>query len=238
MRKRVRTATAVSLCLTLCVYATHLATLSASADGTPGPVGGVSVLGRVLINGSEVISGAAVFTGSRFATEKDSVAEITLGGLGRLKCMSESAGTVSFGDGAVAGSLEAGIVHVSKPRGVAATVSTKDGSAVAGEDGEAVFVVNVTGGNTVVRAMKGSVELRSGKTTKVIAEGQDGSAGTPQTTPRDDDDDDDDYGGWFWFGAVGYTAIVTTAIVIVLTDDDEGANAPGDPTVVNPSPFR
>lgn len=231
MRKRIRAAGVFSLCLTLCASATLAAT-------PPAPVGGLSVHGRVLIDGNEAVSGVVFFPGSRFVTEKGALAEISLGGLGRVKCLSESAGAVTFGDGAVAGSLDAGIVHVSKPKGVSAAFATGDGTVVAGRDAEAVFTVNVTGGNTLVRAKRGSVELRSGPLTKLIAEGQEGAAGTPQTTPRDDDDDDDDGGGWLWFGALGYTAIVTAAIIYVVTNDEDNQGGPGAPTVIFPSPAR
>lgn len=92
----------------------------------------------------------------------------------------------------------------------------------------------------VVKARQGRVELRSGKTTKLILAGQD-AAGT-QATPRQDDDDDDNYyGGWFWFGAAGYTAMVTAAIIYSVTRDDDGADGPGDPSVIvppDPSPTR
>jgi hypothetical protein len=237
MGKQVRAARAVVLSLALCLCGTYAGLPSASADGAAGPVGGVSARGRVLINGSEVVTGAAVFPGSKFSTEKNSVAEIDMGGLGRIKCMAETAGTVNFGGHEVGGSLDAGIIHVSKPKGVSATIATKDGSVMAGAEGTALFVVNVTGGNTVVRAKKGSVELRTDKTSKVILEGQDATAGTQQTPPADDDDDDDDdYGGWFWFGAVGYTAIVTAAVIWAVTRDDEGGTGPNPPVVVFPTP--
>jgi archaeosine-15-forming tRNA-guanine transglycosylase len=241
MRKRIHARGVASLCLTLCLACAYLLTLPpARAGGAGGPVGDLSVSGRVLINGSEALSGAAVFPGSRFATEKNSAAEVTMGGLGRVRCLSESAVTLSFGDGAVAGSLEAGIIYVSKPEGVAARVVTRDGEVSAGKDGPAVFVVNVTGGNTVVRAKKGSVELRAGKVTKLVAEGQNAAAGTQQTPPRDDDDDDDDRGGWFWFGVAGYTAIVLGAIIWAVTNDDDGSTGPNPPIIIppNPSPSR
>jgi len=232
MRKRVRAVGVASLCVALCVSVTL-------ASSPVAPVGGLSVQGRVLINGSEVISGAAFFPGGRFATEKGALAEISMGGLGRVKCLAESAGAVNFGEGAVSGSLNAGIIHVSKPRGVAATFATADGVVTAGRDEDAVFVVNLTGGNTLVRARKGSVELRAGEVTKVVTAGQDAAAGTQQTTPRDDDDDDDDGGGWFWFGVVGYTAMVTAAVIYAVTrDDDDGQNVPGGPIVIDPSPSR
>lgn len=93
----------------------------------------------------------------------------------------------------------------------------------------------------VVKARQGRVELRSGKTTKLILAGQDAAAGTQATPRQDDDDDDDDYGGWFWFGAAGYTAMVTAAIIYSVTRDDDGADGPGDPSVIvppDPSPTR
>ena len=235
MRKTVRKTGVISLCLVLCVYATLTAAPPTLAGGPL--IGGISVKGRVLINGSEVVSEAAFFPGSRFATERGAVAEISLGGLGRVRCLEESAGAVNFGEGAFTGSLDTGIIHVSKPRGVAAVVATRDGSVVAGEAEEAVFIVNVTGGNTLVKARLGEVELRAGKTTTVVKQGETGTAGTQQTPPRDDDDDDDT-DGLFWFGVVGYLAIVTAAIIYAVTRDEDGQGAPGPPTVIDPSPVR
>lgn len=234
MKSFVRGRAAAAFVLTFCLLATQaLAAPAAPAGERSRLLGEMTSFGQVLVNGEEALSGATVFPGSSFTTAKESGAIINLGELGRVRLAPETASRLNFGDKGLEGALEAGVITVSKPAGVSAVFSTKDGQIVPEVGSEAIFTVTVKGGNTVVKTEVGSVELRSGKTTKVVGAGQDASAGT-QTT---DDDDDDDKDGAFWLGVAGFTGLVIGAIIWSMQDDDGGTGGT-TPIVIPPSPSR
>ena len=230
---------AAAFCLTLCLLASQA--MPVGAVGERGrPLGEMMSFGKVTVNGEEAASGATVFPGSRFTTAGKSGAVVSLGELGRVRLSSMTATLINFGDEKVEGTLDAGVITVSKPEGVLAVFSTRDGQVVAGKESAAVFTLNVKAGDTVVKAESGSVELRAGETTKLIAAGQTGAAGTPNPGRQggDDDDDEPDKDGLFWLGVVGFTGAVVGAIIWAMTRDDGGTNLPGPPTVIVPSPSR
>ncbi|HJQ34927.1 MAG TPA: hypothetical protein VJ866_22450 [Pyrinomonadaceae bacterium] len=187
-----------------------------------------------MVNGDEATSGATVFPGSRFATAKESGAIVNLGAMGRIRLAPETSGLLNFDEQGLQGTLEGGAMTVSKAQGVAAVFSTQDAQVVPAVGSAAIFTVTMKNGKTVVKTEVGSVELRSGKTTKVVGAGQTGTAGT--ATKNDDDDDDTD--GLFWLGVAGFTGLVVGAIIWTLSDDDNGNNGSTTPIVIVPSPSR
>lgn len=236
MKSHVRGRTAAALSLTLCLLASQaLAAGPLAPAGERGrALGEMTSFGQVLINGEEAASGATVFPGNRFATGKKSGAEINLGELGRVRLAAETVSLINFGERKVEGALDAGVITVSKPQGVAAVFSTRDGQVIPDKDSAAVFTLNVTGGNTVVKTESGSVTLRAGETTKVIAAGQSGSAGT-QTQGGNNEPDKD---GWFWLGVAGFTGEVVGAIIWAVTRDNNETFPSREPVVIVPSPSR
>jgi len=229
---------AAAFCLTLCLLASQAMPVSAAGERGR-PLGEMMSFGKVTVNGEEAASGATVFPGSRFTTAGKSGAVVSLGELGRVRLSSMTVTLINFGDEKVEGTLEAGVITVSKPEGVSAVFSTRDGQVVAGKESAAVFTLNVRGGDTVVKAESGSVELRAGETTKLIAAGQTGGAGTPNPGGQGGDDDDEpDTDGLFWLGVVGFTGAVVGAIIWAMTRDDDTTTLPGPPTVIVPSPSR
>lgn len=234
MRSLDRGRTAAALCLTLCLLASQVVAAPVAPAGARGRLlGEITSTGQVLVNGEEVVSGTTVFPGSRFTTAKGSQAIINLGEVGRVRLASETASLINFGEQKLEGTLEAGVITVSKPEGVAAVFSTKDGQVVPDKDSAAVFTLDVTRGNTVVKTEAGRVELRAGKTTRLIAQGQSGSAGTQTGQSQDDDEPDKD--GWFWLGVVGFTGEVVGAIIWAVTRD-ENRNIPDrTPIIISPN---
>ena len=236
MRSFVSGRTAAALCLTLCLLASPvMAAPGAPAGGRARLLGELTAFGPVQINGAEAASGETVFPGSRFTTTKKSKAIVNLGAAGRVRLSTETDSTLDFGEQSLAGVLDAGAITVSKPEGVAAVFTTKDVQVVPEKDSQAVFSVDVTGGNTVVKAEAGRVELRAGKTTKVLGAGE--SAAVGAQNPPQDDDDDDDTDGLFWLGVAGFVAEVGGAIIWALSNDDEGEGNP-DRTPILTSPVR
>jgi len=235
MKSLVRGRAAAAFVLTLCLLATQALAAPAAPAGERGRLlGELTSFGQVLINGDQAMSGATVFSGSRFTTAKESGAIVNLGQLGRVRFAPETSGLINFGEQGLQGALEGGVMTVSKPEGVTAVFTTRDAQVVPAAGSAAIFTVSIKNGNTVVKTEMGSVELRSGKTTKVIAAGQTGGT-TPQAT---NDDDDDDTNGLFWLGVAGFTGLVVGAIVWSLTNDDDGNNGSTTPILQVPSPSR
>ena len=173
--------TAISLSLAVAIVCTYSMVALAAQQG---PSGELSVVGEVTVNGTNAISGATVFSDSTVTTAKGSSAVVSLGKLGRVEVMPESSLKLAFSEGSVTGTLDAGKVRFSTSSGVAASVMTKDGSAVADNSSPNVFVVDVECGNTVVATQAGRVELRAGSAVKQIAAGNQDTAGTAQPGSR------------------------------------------------------
>jgi phage baseplate assembly protein gpV len=163
-----------------------LSVYSMVALATPGQKasGELSVSGQVTVNGQAAISGATIFSESVIATAANSSATISLGKLGRVELLPNSSAKLSFSEGNISASLDAGRIQVSTLSGVSAIVTTKDGNAVADNRQAATFMVDVECGNTIVASQGGSVELRAGGTNKAVAAGTSESAGTPQPGTR------------------------------------------------------
>jgi hypothetical protein len=171
----------VTVCLAvaiLCVYS--MVALAAPQK----PAGELSVVGEVSVNGANAISGATVFSDSTITTGQNSSAVVSLGKLGRVEVMPNSSLKLNFTESGVTGNLDSGKVRFSTSSGVAASVMTKDGTAVADNNAPNVFVVDVECGNTLVATQAGRVELRAGSAVKQIAAGSQDSAGAAQPGSR------------------------------------------------------
>ena len=181
MTSRTWSRTPITLSLALAILCTYTMVALAAPQGQAGPTGDLSVVGEVSVNGTSAISGATVFSDSTIATAQNSSAVVSLGKLGRVELLPNSSLKLSFTDKGVSGMLESGRVRVSSSTGVAASVTTKDGVALADANQANVFMVDIECGNTVVSTQSGRVELRAGNTVKQIAAGNQGDAG--QATP-------------------------------------------------------
>ena len=181
MTSRTWSRTPITLALALAILCTYSMVALASPQQGQGPTGDLSVVGEVSVNGTSAISGATVFSDSTITTGQNSSAVVSLGKLGRVELLPNSSLKLSFTDKGVSGMLESGRVRVSSSSGVSASVTTKDGVALADANQPNVFMVDVECGNTVVSTQSGRVELRAGNTVKQIAAGGQDTAG--QATP-------------------------------------------------------
>src|SRR5881275_3347109 len=177
MTSRTWSRTPITLALAIAILCTYSMVALAAPQGQTGPTGDLSVVGEVSVNGTSAISGATVFSDSTITTGQNSSAVVSLGKLGRIELLPNSSLKLSFTDKGVSGMLEAGRVRVSSSTGVTASVTTKDGVALADANQANVFMVDVECGNTVVSTQSGRVELRAGNTVKQIAAGNQGDAG-------------------------------------------------------------
>ena len=179
MFSRTWSRTPLTLALALAVLSMYsMVALAAPQQGTTGDL---SVVGEVTVNGTSAISGATVFSDSTITTAQNSSAVVSLGKLGRVELLPNSSLKLNFTESGVTGMLDAGRVRVSSSSGIAASVTTKDGTAVADNSQPNVFMVDVECGNTLVSTQSGRVELRAGSAVKQIAAGNQDTAG--QATP-------------------------------------------------------
>jgi hypothetical protein len=181
MISRTWSRTPITLALTLAILCTYSMVALAAQQGQAGPTGDLSVVGEVSVNGTSAISGATVFSDSTITTGQNSSAVVSLGKLGRVELLPNSSLKLSFTDKGLSGMLQSGRVRVSSSSGVAASVTTKDGVALADANQPDVFMVDIECGNTVVSTQSGRVELRAGNSVKQIAAGNQDTAG--QATP-------------------------------------------------------
>src|SRR5881275_33130 len=181
MTSRTWSRTPITLALAIAILCTYSMVALAAPQGQTGPTGDLSVVGEVSVNGTSAISGATVFSDSTITTGQNSSAVVSLGKLGRVELLPNSSLKLSFTDKGVSGMLESGRVRVSSSSGVSASVTTKDGVALADVNQPNVFMVDIECGNTVVSTQSGRVELRAGNTVKQIAAGGQDTAG--QATP-------------------------------------------------------
>ena len=201
-----------------------------------GPTGDLSVVGEVSVNGTSAISGATVFSDSTVTTGQNSSAVVSLGKLGRVELLPNSSLKLSFTESSVSGMLSSGRVRVSSSTGVNASISTKDGMAVADANQPNVFMVDLECGNTLVSTQSGRVELRAGETVKQIAAGNQDTVG--QATPgtrctRFQQADMEGLGG----GALAALLLAVggaVAAAIIASQDDDFEFGDG-PIVISPS---
>lgn len=158
----------------LSVYS--MVALAAPKQGEAKPSAEVTVSGEATVDGVKAITGGTLFSGSTVSTAQNSSAIIS-GKFGRVELMPNSSMKFNFSETSLSGSLDSGRARVSTPQGVATSVLTKDGSAVADNSQAAMFSVDVECGNTIVATQTGKVELRSGNQAKQIAAGSQDTAG-------------------------------------------------------------
>jgi hypothetical protein len=155
-----------------------LVTTTALAQTASKAAGDLSVTGQVTLNGAAAISGATVFSSSRVKTWPKGAATVNLGKLGRIELGPDTEMTLSFSEGTVGGQLLSGRAVVSAPAGVAISVTTSDGAAVADGKQATSLIVDVTCGNTRVASSRGDAKVTSSNKVEYVAAGQEVAVGT------------------------------------------------------------
>ena len=229
--------TPITVALALAILCTYSMVGFAAPQGQTGPAGDLSVVGEVSVNGTSAISGATVFSDSTITTAQNSSAVVSLGKLGRVELLPNSSLKLSFTEAGVSGMLDSGRVRVSSSSGVAATITTKDGAAVADLNQPNVFMVDVECGNTQVSTQSGRVELRAGNSVKQIAAGGQDTAGTATPGTRCTRFQQPEMHG---LGGGALAALLLAAggalaAAIVAGSDDDDFNFGGNPVVISPS---
>lgn len=234
MISRIRSRKLITLALAITVWSVYsMITLAGQGQ----KAGDLTVVGDVTVNGASAISGATVFTDSTVTTAKGSSAVVSLGKLGRVEVLPESSLKLSFNDSGVTAMLDAGRVRLSTSSGTSATVTTKDGTAVADNSQPNVFLVDVECGNTMVTTQSGRVELRTGNTVKQIAAGSQDTAGTAQPGTRCTRLTMPDMKGLSGgaLAALLLAAGGAIAAAIIAGNEDNDFNFGGNPIIISPS---
>lgn len=164
----------------------------------------------VIVNGERAFNGRTFFSNQTISTTETSSATINIGKLGRVELAPSSSMSLSFADGNISGVLSKGQVSVSNMSGVAVRIETPNDAIKNDGSSASRFAVAVTGGQTGVAVMKGTVSNSSGQAIK---------------DDDDDDDDDDHWKAWAWAGVIA-AAVVTIVLIVVLTDDDDDTVSP------------
>lgn len=195
---------------------------------TPGyaaPLAGeLASSGAVTVDGQKAVSGTTVFSDSVIVTAADANATISLGQLGRVEVQPGSTFKLSFSENALNGQLDAGQVRVSTPAGVAATITTKDGSASAKEGKANVFAVDLASGKMNVTTLAGAVATT-------------GSAAAKPAPTTVVDDDDKGLSGGAIAALVLAAGGAIAAIIIAGRSDNNDLNF-GNATVTVVSPTK
>lgn len=139
--------------------------------------GEITVSGQVTVNGQAVTSGSTIVSGSVIATAAGSTATVSLGKAGRVELAENSELNLKFTENSITGILNSGKAKVAENAGVAATITTKDGSAIADAGQANTFAVEVECSHTHVDTVSGMVTLRTGSNDKQVAAGTDAVAG-------------------------------------------------------------
>lgn len=170
----VKKSTSVVLAITIwCVYS--MVALAAPSDMK----GEITVSGSVTVNGQAVVSNSTIESGAAIIVGANSTATISLGKAGRIEVLAGSNLTLKFTEGSITAILNGaeGKIRVSDNAGIATTVTTKDGVAIADAGQASTFAVEVECSHTHVDTVSGLVTLRSGSNDKQVAAGTDATAG-------------------------------------------------------------
>ena len=126
MNSKVWIRKALSLCLTVAIFATYSMVALAGTDKIAGELLVSGSANGVTINGEAAQSGRSVFTSSTIATPQNASAVINLGKIGKIELAPNTILALSFNDKNISGDLIAGRVTVLSASDTV-SVKTKDG---------------------------------------------------------------------------------------------------------------
>ena len=144
--------------------------------------GEITVTGQVTVNGQPAVSNSTILSGAVIQTGANSSAVVSLGKLGRVEVLADSNITLNFSTGSIVVLLQEGKTRVSNSAGTAATVTTKDMTAIADSSQDDNFLVEVECSHSHVDTTTGLVTMRVGSNDKQVAAGTTATAGNVSQT--------------------------------------------------------
>lgn len=159
-----------------CVYS--MVALAVPVDNS----GEITVTGQVTVNGQPAVSNSTILSGAVIQTGANSSAVVSLGKLGRVEVLADSSLTLNFSTGSIVILLQEGKTRVSNTAGTAATVTTKDMTAIADSSQANNFLVEVECSHSHVDTTTGVVTMRIGSNDKQVAAGTTATAGNVSQT--------------------------------------------------------
>ncbi len=132
----------------------------------------------VMLDGQKAYNGRTFISSGIIKTEEKG-ATVKLNGLGLVKLAPNSTLNLSISDNNISGTLTDGKVKVFNKKGVTVNIETADSKISNDGTQKNIFDVDLSSGKTLANAEIGSIFLKTGENTTVVA-------------PRQDDDDDDD----------------------------------------------
>jgi hypothetical protein len=169
-----KTATSFTLVAVWCVYSM----VAIAAPFTA--VGEITVTGQVSVNGQAAVNNSSIVSGSSIVTGPGSSATVSLGKTGRVEILENTSLTLNFSDASITGVVGEGKVRVASSAGVAASMATKNGAAIADAGQANNFMVEAECSHTHVDTTSGLVTLRAGADDKQVAAGTSMTAGNLQ----------------------------------------------------------
>jgi hypothetical protein len=166
----------LTLALAITVWSVY-STVSFAASNTSKAE--ITVTGQVTVDGQPVVSNSTIVSGNSIVTGSNSTATISLGKLGKIEILADSALMLKFGEANITGVLSAGKLQVSNSVGIATSVTTKDAVVIADSAQANYFTVEVACADTVATTISGLVTMRNGGIDKQVAAGTDASVGIP-----------------------------------------------------------
>ncbi|MFT3744721.1 MAG: hypothetical protein QM785_10585 [Pyrinomonadaceae bacterium] len=165
--------------------------------------GEIKVTGQVMVNGSAAVSNSTVMSGAVITTGDNSTAEVSLGKTGRVEILANSNVTLQFSETSIVAILTDGKARVANAAGVAATVTTKNGTFVADAGQADNFTVEAECSHSHVDTAAGIVTMREGSNNKQVVAGTTATAGNLVQTGckpclRPDSAPGPSVGNWPW----------------------------------------
>jgi len=166
-----KSVTSITMLTVWCVYS--MVAFAMPKDLT----GEITVSGQVTVNGQPAVSNSTIMSGAVISTGDGSSATVSLGSTGRVEVLANSSVTLTFSNNSIVAVLDDGKARVSSSAGVAATVTTKNGTFVADSGQADNFLVQAECSHSHVDTTSGVVTMREGSTSKQVVAGTTAVAG-------------------------------------------------------------
>jgi ferric-dicitrate binding protein FerR (iron transport regulator) len=167
-----RTRRFIAFSLALAVLNLSAGVALAALPGSGASLATLRVSGEVTVNELRALSGQTILPNSSIITASNSKSILELGNFTRLILSAQSELAVDFSAASIAGSLRRGELRAFMPAARGLNITTPHAVLATDARQPAVFTVQVHAGFTQISVETGRVELRVGKTSRVLGAGE------------------------------------------------------------------